>query len=231
VGDIFLLACLAAFNPTLLAATTVMLLAERPQRMLVGYLCGAMITSITLGLLIVFAFQDSGAASTTQSTLSPAADFTLGGLLLAVSYLLATGYDRKRKERKAVKHPEKVKAKAEKGPPRWQRVLNEGTFKIAFVVGICLTLPGGSYILGLNHIADQDASTAATVAMVLGFNAIMLALLEIPLLAYTLAPDTTPDRVDRFKAWLGRIGRRAAVRGSAIIGGLLVVKGVIGLIQ
>jgi hypothetical protein len=224
VGEIFLFAFTAALNPTLLGATTVMLLLEHPKRMLVGYLLGAMMTSVTLGLIIVFTLQDSGATSTTQKTLSPAADLALGGLLIAIALVLGTGADQRRKERRSAKKPKK-----DKGPPRWRRTLDKGSPRIAFVVGALLTLPGGSYIVGLNRIADQNLSDAGTVGMVLVFNLIMLMLLEVPLIGYTFAPEWTPRAVDRFKAWIGRVGRRAAVYGAGGIGALLVIKGLIGV--
>jgi hypothetical protein len=49
VGPVILLSLTASLNPTLLAATTGMLLLSRPARLMRGYLLGALITSITLG--------------------------------------------------------------------------------------------------------------------------------------------------------------------------------------
>jgi len=46
VGQVFVFAITAAFNPTLLAAVTVMLVLDNPKRLLLGYLVGAMMTSI-----------------------------------------------------------------------------------------------------------------------------------------------------------------------------------------
>ena len=66
--------------------------------------------------------------------------------------------------------------------------------------------------------------------MILGFNVIMLMLLEIPLLAFTFAPDWTPDAVDRFKAWFNSNSKVLAFRGALIIGALLIVKGTIELL-
>ena len=54
MSQIYVFALTAALNPTLLAATTVMLVLPSPKRLLLGYLLGALMTSITLGLLIVF---------------------------------------------------------------------------------------------------------------------------------------------------------------------------------
>ena len=104
MGSVLFFAFAAALNPTLLAVTTVILLLPNPKRLLIGYLLGALMTSITLGLLIVFKLQDSSVVSTAQNTLSPAADFVIGGIALAIAYALATGRDRglseRRKQRK-----------------------------------------------------------------------------------------------------------------------------------
>ena len=73
MGNVFLLALTAALNPTLVAASTVMMILPNPRRLMLGYLLGALLTSITLGLIIVFSLNDSSAVSTTQNTVSPAA--------------------------------------------------------------------------------------------------------------------------------------------------------------
>ena len=91
MGEVFVFALTASLNPTLLAATTVMLLLDSPSKLMLGYLLGAYLTSITLGLVIVFSLSNSSTANTTQHTLSPAADLVLGGLLLTVAFVVSTG--------------------------------------------------------------------------------------------------------------------------------------------
>jgi hypothetical protein len=227
MGTFFLFAFTAALNPSLLAATTVMLLLPNPKRLLIGYLLGALFTSITLGLVIVFSLDGTSAAETTQNTLSPVANLTLGGIALIIAYVLATGRD---KERKARREQRKA-AKEPRAPPRWQRILERGTARDTFIVGALLTLPGASYLAGLHHLAGEDLSTTATVLAVLAFNVIMLALLEIPTLGYLLAPEKTPAMVDRLKAGISRHGREAAIWGATVIGSLLVLRGVIELLS
>jgi Sap-like sulfolipid-1-addressing protein len=221
----------AAFNPTLLAATTVMLLLDHPKRLLLGYLFGALMTSVTLGMVIVFAVGgSSGATSAAQSTLSPAMDLALGGLLLLVAYLIRPGRVPKATGRLAERRRRREERKKDKGPPKWQQKLSQGTAKTTFVIGALLTLPGASYIIGMGHIADKDAGVPATAAMVLGFNVIMLALIELPLLAFTFAPEWTPDAVSRFKAWFNRHSKRIGFRGALILGVLLIVRGLVELL-
>jgi hypothetical protein len=79
MGEVIFQSLLAAVNPTLFAATTVILLLPNPGRLMFGYWLGAMLTSVSLGLLIVFSLQGSGTVSTTKKTLSPLADIVLGG--------------------------------------------------------------------------------------------------------------------------------------------------------
>src|ERR1700748_727166 len=99
--QIVALSFLAAVNPTLVAATTVMLLLPHPSKLMLGYYFGAMLTSISLGLLIVFSLQGTGADTTTQTPLSPLAALVIGLILLTLSFAIATGRDRGLSERRA----------------------------------------------------------------------------------------------------------------------------------
>ena len=227
MGQVILLSLTASLNPTLVAATTVMLLLDNPGRLMLGYLAGAMMTSITLGLVIVFAVPHSSASNTTQNTLSPAVDIALGGVFLVLAYAVYSGRVDRLRERQRTRKA----AKPDKGPPRWQRELSKGTPRITFVVGALLTLPGASYLAGLHEIEKLHYSTAVTVLLVVAFNVIMMWLLEVPLACFFTAPDWTPGAIERAKAWVSRHAFTFAVRGFAAIGALLVVKGIVGLVS
>lgn len=228
--DILLLALSSALNPTLLAATTVMLLLPKPRNLMLGYLLGALMTSISLGLVIVFSLENSGAVEVAKETLGPTGDIVLGAIFLIVARVLGGERDAILRERRERRRAEQGKAKKEKEPPRWQRVLSRGTPRTTFVVGALLTLPGASYLIALTRLAKEGLGAPQTVLAILGFNLIMLALLELPLLSYWLEPEATPARVERFKAALRRDGRRIAIRIAAGAGALLIVRGAITLI-
>ncbi len=66
--------------------------------------------------------------------------------------------------------------------------------------------------------------------IVIGFNVVMLWLLEVPLASFLIAPEWTPRAIDRAKAWVSRHTHVFAVRGFATVGALLVIKGLIGLL-
>ncbi len=231
--DIFLLGLLSMFNPTLLAAVTVMLLLESPKRLMAGYLLGAYTTSITLGLVIVFTLQGSGSESTSKHTISPAEDIVVGLLAILIALVLGTGRDQGFQERRREKKDAKLKAKQEAGKPTESlplRLLGKGDPKVTFLVGLLLSFPGVSYLTALDKIHHLNPGTVPTVLLVIGFCLMQQLLLEIPLLGYVFAPERTQDTVTRFQDWMARRGRTAAVIGAGVIGVLLVGRGVITLL-
>jgi Sap-like sulfolipid-1-addressing protein len=229
MGEFFLLAFFAAVNPTLLAAVTVMLVLPSPKRLLLGYLLGAYLTSITIGLVIVFSLHDSGAVSTTKNTLSPLEDLAFGAIFLLIAYALGSARGERLSERRRERKEAKQAGK-EKKDPLPQRLLGRGSARITFVVGAALTLPGVSYLTALHRLDVENLSASATVLSLIAFNVIMLVLLEAPLVGYALAPERTKAAVESFKGWLTRSGRTTAAHAMAILGGLLVLRGVLELI-
>ena len=231
--DIFLLSLVAMANPTLFAATTVMLLLPSPKRLMAGYLLGAYLTSITLGLVIVFTLEGSSAENTSKHTVSPLEDIVVGAFALAIAFVLRTGRDEAFQERRRAKKEAKLEAKREAGKPTESlplRMLGKGNPWVTFAVGLVLTFPGVSYLDALDHIHKLNPGTVPTVLLVLYFCAMQQLLLEVPLLGYAFAPQRTQESVTRFRSWMGRSGRTAVVIGATVIGVWLVVRGVINLL-
>ena len=55
-------------------------------------------------------------------------------------------------------------------------------------------------------------------------------LIEVPLLGYAFAPESTQDKVTQFKTWMARRSRTAAVIGAAVIGVVLIARSLITLL-
>ena len=223
--ELIVLSLASAANPTLLAAVTVMLTLPNPKRLLIGYLCGGLLTSVTVGLVAVFALNDSQ-FDTTQSLVSPAMDIAVGIIALVVAFVLATGRDRALEERRRKRRESKI----EKVP--WsQKALGSGSASIAFAVGVVLSFPGLRYLVALNIIADLNEGTTVAVVLVLIFNVIMFALAEIPLIGYFVAPERTKAEVTRFREWISRHARTIAIWIAALIGVYLIGEGVVALVS
>jgi hypothetical protein len=227
LGSIFVLALLAMFTPTLLAAVTVMMLLPNPKKLMLGYLLGAYLTSISLGMLIVFSLHGSDSVGTAKHTLSPIQDLVLGAIALLAAFVLLTGRDERVRERRRRKEAKQNGAPEQSLP---ERLLGKGSARITFVVGIVLTFPGVSYLTALNRMTKLDASTVETALLVIGFCLVQQLLLELPLIGYAVAPEWTQNAVNRFRAWLARNGRRAGAFLALAIGALLLIRGVVTLL-
>ena len=222
MGSIVLYSLVAAANATLLAAVTVMLFLPSPKRLLIGYLLGGLLVSLTIGFVIVFAVHQSGATSTSQNSVSPAMDLAFGLILLIVAYVLRSERMELRRERK-----KQEKEGVEQEPSRVERVLGRGSARVTFLVGVVLTLPGVAYLAALHELDELNYSVAVTILVILGFNVMLLILLEIPLIGYVLAPERTVVAVQDFRAWLSKNGLKAGIYFAAGLGAFLIVRGVI----
>lgn len=221
------LSLLAMFNPTLLAAVTVMMLLPNTKKLMLGYLLGAYLTSISLGLAIVFSLHGSGSVESARHTLSPLEDIVVGLIALIVGFVLKTGRAAELRERRQRRKEEKAGEKKQSLP---ERLLGRGSARVTFAVGVVLTFPGVSYLAALDRMAKLDWATLPTALLVVGFCVMQQMLLELPLVGYAVAPDWTQDAVVRFRDWLGRNGRRVAANGAVVIGVLLLGRGLITLL-
>jgi hypothetical protein len=226
MAKVFTLSLTAALNPTLLAAVTVMLTLLSPKRLLSGYLAGAMLTSLTAGLVIVFVLgSGSSTSSTAKHSVNPVLDFVFGAFILLVVFVVGTGRDKRRRAR-SLRKREEAKTKP---LPRWKRQLSKGSARDTFLVGVLLSFPGASYIAGMDLLSKQKVGTAGLVLSVIAFNLIMLLLLELPLIGYVTRPVWTAATVTRFNSWLSLRGGRTALIGATVVGVALIVRAALTL--
>lgn len=229
VFSIFLLSLLAMFNPTLLAAVTIMMLLPEPRKLLAGYLLGAYLTSIGLGMAIVFSLHNSSEVESSKKTLSPIEDLVFGAILLIVGWVVLSGraseMKQHRRERKEEKH-----GPAEEKESLPERLLGRGSPRITFAVGALLTLPGASYLVALNKIAKLDWPTSSTALAVIVFCLIQQLLLELPLFGFWVAPDWTGRAVVRFRGWIATNAARTGGRILIVLGALLIIRGTVFLL-
>jgi hypothetical protein len=219
------LAFFAAVNPTLLAAVTVLMLLPNTKKLMLGYLLGAYLTSITLGLLIVFSLNDTASATAAKHTLSPVEDLVVGAILLLAAYVLLSGRGEDLRARRKRRKEERAGGEPKQSWP--ERMLGRGSARVTFAVGLVLSFPGVSYLTALDRMAKLDASDAELVLLVLAFCLIQQLLLELPLIGYAVAPEWTQGAVTRFRGWIGRNGRRAGGCVALALGALLILRGLL----
>jgi hypothetical protein len=220
VGGLVVFSFASALNPTLLAATSVMLLRPRPEKLMLGYCLGAMVAGIASGLLLVYAFQGTSLADRTKHTLTPAEDFVVAAAALIAAYMLGSGVDERIRARRAMRRTEPKKK------PKWQQRMRTGTATTTFVLGVALSLPGATYLLLLDRLSKLHYSTSVTILVLIGSNLIQLIALEVPILAFAFWPEQTPKAINHSTAWIGRHGRKYGAVGLAVIGVALAVRGI-----
>lgn len=223
---VFVFASTAALNPTLLAVTTLLLTLPSPRRLLLGFLFGALTISITSGLLLVFALPTVGSAgNASKHHVSPIIDILFGAYILIVVARVARHRDRVI-HAWTEHHRQKEQGKP---PPRWRRALTHATPRKAFLLGLVLTLPGASFVAGMELLRRQQLGVAATVGLVLVFEVIQLLILEVPLVGYFISPDGTDAAIGRFKGFLSRDGHLMLLIGGTVVGLLVLTRGIIRL--
>jgi hypothetical protein len=220
----------SAVYPTLLAVVILILTQPNPRRLLAAYLAGAMITSLTIGIVIIGGLGSGEILNGGSGhTINPAIDLAVGLLLCGLLYVLLSGRDQRLVERRRRKQAEK-KAKSDK--PGWsERVLARQSIVLTFVVGMALNLPGALYLVALKEIAAADQSTAEDLFQLVAYNLIMFAWAEIPLLGYGFAPEKTEALIKRVHAWLGSHTRQIAIAICGAFAAYLTIRGAAGLLN
>lgn len=227
MGSILLLALGSAMFPALLAGAAVILSRERPARLLLAFWTGGLITSISAGLAILSAFGEHAAAldSSGGRSLSPVNTILAGAGAILIALLIGTRQGaklidgwRRRRERAHPKKPDRA--------PWSERMLGNGSARVAFVAGAILNLPGPFYLIALGDIASAHYAPVVQGLIVLVFNLIMLLMVEVPMIGYVFDPERTDRWVGQFAAWLNRNGMRIIAVIAGGWGLSLLVKGI-----
>jgi hypothetical protein len=215
------LALAAAFWPILLAVVLVALQAPQPAKLLVCFLIGGLITTVTIGLVIIDALSGTSLAASDGSSAGPAFDIALGALALILAYVM------KRRE-KPPPAPDSPKEES-KTNKRIEDMLERGAIW-AFVAGIVLDIVPSPFALSAYRIiAELDYSLAETVLVLLGFYLIVFVFIELPLIGYLVATEHAVAWTARFNAWLTRSWYRLAIYALLVAGIYLIAKGAYAL--
>jgi hypothetical protein len=220
--EILVLAVASSFWPTLILIVVLALRLERPIGVLVWFLAAGLLTTVTIGIAIVFALQDSSFVSGSHPPANPALELTAGLLSLLAAYALLRGSRKAPPE--ASSSPQPAKA-----PSKIERAIGRGG-PVVFAAGVVLNIiPGAAPLVGLKDIAQLDAGNGAKVAAIIAFYLIMFAFIEVPIVAFGFAPERTAAEMNRVNAWVGRNGRRVAAYVIGAVGIYLTVRGLVHL--
>jgi hypothetical protein len=181
------------------------------------FVLGALLVTYALGVLMLFVLDELGATGPHHWTPGGAFDLALGVVLIGLAVYL------RRKGRRA------STAKTPNAPSKIERYLESR--RLAFVLGLTLyVLPSPIYVAAVKTIADAQLSKSGELLALATTVAVMLWLIEVPMLMLLAVPDRAADLLERTNLWFTEHGRLLAVIVSAGVGAYLIIKGLIGLI-
>ena len=207
---VLVMAIAVSMEPFRIGMTALMLNRPRPALQLLAFLSGGFAMGATVGLVVIFAFRP-GLLGSAHFTL-PNVQIVIGALAVLVAALLASG----------VMPMPTVPARA--------RGLAHGpSLLVATVAGLGIALPSIDYLAVLAVIVASGDAPSTQVGALLAFTIIAFALVELPLVAYLLAPDRTRSLMAALNEWIRSRRRRGAAAVLAAVGCVLLVAGIAGL--
>jgi hypothetical protein len=207
---VLVMAIAVSMEPFRIGMTALMLNRPKPALQLLAFLSGGFAMGATVGLVVIFAFRP-GLLGSAHFTL-PKVQIVIGASAVLMAALLASG----------VMPMPRVPARARglaHGPSLW----------VATVAGLGIALPSIDYLAVLAVIVASGAAPSTQVGALMVFNVVAFAFVELPLVAYLLAPDRTRSLMAALNDWIRSRRRRGAAAVLAAVGCVLLVAGIAGL--
>lgn len=108
-------------------------------------------------------------------------------------------------------------------------MLSGHSLSAAGIAGLGIALPSADYLAALAVILASGAAALTQIAVLLMFNVVAFALVEIPLLAYLLAPKATATSMTALHNWIRSRRRLEVAAVLAAAGCVFLAVGMAGL--
>lgn len=211
---LLVMAVAVSLEPFRIGMSVLMLNRPHPHRQLAAFLGGGYLMGLSVGAVVLFGLQSQFAESRFMADHFTLPRVQIGiGVLALVAAAVAAGT-----------------AGRARTPPVWlARLLRGPSLWVAGVAGLGIALPSVDYLAALAVIAAGSADAGTRIGALLVFNAVAFAPVEIPLLAYLVAPARTRAVMTAVHHWI-RARRRHEVAGLlAVVGAVLLTAGLLGL--
>jgi Sap, sulfolipid-1-addressing protein len=223
------MAIAVSLEPFRIGMTVLLINRPRPPLQLLAFLAGGFAMGITVGVIVLFILRP--ALQSTHFTV-PRVQIVVGAVLLVNAAVVATGVAGRRGDGFPSLRVDPAGRVAGKFGPlatRTRQLLDGSSLWTAGVAGLGIALPSVDYLAVLALIAAAGAATATQVGALLLFNVVAFGLVEIPLIAYLVAPDRTRTTLSALHDWVRSRRRRAVTVLLAAVGFVLLGVGLAGL--
>ena len=216
------MAVAVSLEPFRIGMTIVMMNRPRPLLALLTFLAGGFAMGITVGIVVLFVLRP--ALGSAHFTLPQSADRRRRA---APDQRRGGGDGRPPQARRARR--DSGSRRFEPLATRTRALLTGRSLWTAGVAGLGIALPSVDYLAVLALIVASGAAASVQLAGLLLFNVVAFGFVEIPLIAYLVAPDRTRATLSALQDWL-RTRRRSAVTVLlAAVGCVLLGAGLAGL--
>jgi Sap, sulfolipid-1-addressing protein len=219
---ILVMAVAMSLEPFRIGMTVLMLNRPQPTRQLLAFLCGGFAMGMSVGLLVLFVLQRTLRISAHVSL--PRVQILIGALALLVAAVLAGQVVTRANARTNGPKP----VASERLPPRMRRLLSGRSLWIAGLAGLGIALPSVDYLAALAVIVASGTAALTQIGALVAFHLVAFALVEIPLLAYLLAPERTHAWMIALHTWIRSRRRIEVACLLGVTGGVLLTVGVTG---
>jgi hypothetical protein len=227
------LALAASIYPPAVAAVIALGRGAQVRSRVFAFVLAAALTTYAMGIVILLVLIELGATGSVKWTPSAAVDLALGIALL----LLALRLRRQGVSAAAEKTAGAADTRAgdsapgeDPAPSKIERYLQSR--RLAFVLGITLyVLPSPIYIGAVKAIADAKLSTANEVLALVAVVAVMLWMIELPMVMLLAIPTRASATLEGINLWFARNGRLLAVFAAVGTGLYLAIRGLAGLLN
>jgi hypothetical protein len=207
-------ALVAAFFPAGLGVVLWLLSLPQGRARALVYFAGAATCTIGAGVAILTVVGEAGAVPEQHPAAVAAVRVAIGVILLAVAVIIVG-----RRSSRTFGLPALS--------PGWAKQPRYGWI---FLLGVVMWTPSFAYLAALGFIAGADLKAAARWAQLLLVDAVVLLMVEIPLIVHVLAPDWAERELERLSRAVTSRARPIGMVTAAAGGLYLVATGIRDLV-
>lgn len=124
---------------------------------------------------------------------------------------------------------DRTRAKAEVVKSKAEDALKRGSVWAAIAAGVFLGAPSPFSLAAVGIMVRNGYWLPVQLLLILGFSLVTYIVVEVPIISYAVRPEATTSGVERFSTWLGTNKIQAVAALAAIVGIVLIIKGLTSL--
>ena len=222
----------------------VILTRPRPKPLLWAFWLSALVVSCGFGFVALALFRAKGTfLGTTSRNVSPAIYLIVGAVAVCVAVFAATRRGRELIGREIDKRQssastssdsqgslsERAQVKVQDVKAKAEEALRRGSVWVALAVGLVLGAPTPFQLAAIGIMVRNGYGLLVQSVLVVAFSLVTYLVVEVPIVSYAVWPDATASKVTAFSEWLGSHKIQAAAAVAAVVGLVLIGKGIAAL--